>query len=298
MQIEIVKSERDVIVHFPKAEMWDDKLCFENDDDWKLALGEGVFFVKIPQEIDMLPGIKFSENFYKEKDGVDDGYKGFNKLAYQDSILGYSDRHDQVEQVQLEIALWEKYFIPELVIMLRKMNHLGLKVIENIFEKVGIEQKYWDVITGEASRGKALQYVIFNHYRPHKGRVGITKHKDSGYITVLYSPEPGLEAYTNERWIPINPEEGYFTINLGHSFEVLTANHTQKIIAVDHRVREIQKAENEADRFSFGTYIGPRFDMNLFQYENRKLIFFETFLEFQKWKAKQMGYEFHPKVKV
>lgn len=292
------KCVEDPVIFFPKAEIYNDALFFKNDIDYELALKEGVFFVKIPEDIDLYSGIKFCENFYKEKNNsVEDKYRGFNKLSYEDSILGYSDRHDQVEQVQLEISLWNKYFTKELEGLLRKMNKFSLLIVENIFEKVGIESKYWDVITGEASKDQALQYCIFNHYRPEADRVGITKHKDSGFITTLYSPEPGLEAFTHGAWSPINPEDGYFTINLGHSFEVLTEKQNMPVVAVEHRVREIKKTNNDPDRYSFGTYIGPRFDMNLFQYQNNKLVFYQTFIEFQKIKAREMGYEFHPKVK-
>jgi isopenicillin N synthase-like dioxygenase len=299
MSINIDGCMENSITTFPKSEICDGSLCFQSEIDYQNALKEGVFFVKIPKDIDVKPGIKFCENFYKKKDnGIDKEYKGFNQLSYNDSILGYSDRHDQVEQVQLEIPLWNKYFPQELSNLLFMMNKLGLLIVENIFEKVGITKKYWDVITGGASKSTALQYCIFNHYRSLKNRIGITKHKDSGFITVLYSPEPGLEALTDERWVSIYPEDGYFTINLGHSFEVLTGKQNLSIKAVEHRVKEIKKSSNEPDRYSFGTYIGPRFDMNLFQYDNGKLVFYKTFIEFQKIKAKEMGYEFHPKVKV
>jgi len=286
-------------MRFPKAYINNNTLMFNSEEDYKTALEEGVFFVKIPETMDVKPGIMFSQNFYKDKNNSsDDPYRGFNTLSYDDSILGYSDRHDQVEQVQLELSRWNKYFPSELDTLLKNMNKLGLLVVENIFRKLGIADKYWDVITGGAAKDTALQYCIFNHYRSKIQNIGITKHKDSGFITVLYSPEPGLEAFTQNQWVPIDPEPGYFTINLGHAFEVLTSKLPLRVQAVDHHVKQIVKNTNEPDRYSFGTYIGPRFDMNLYQYENNNLLFYQTFLEFQQLKAKQMGYEFHPKVKV
>ncbi len=286
-------------VRFPKATLIDGSLKFNSDNDYDFALSQGVFFLKIPESLDVKPGIKFSENFYKKKNNSsDDGYKGFKNLAYDDSILGYSDRHDQVEQIQLELGLWNKYFEKDLAELLGAMNKLSLQIVENIFARSGIDSKYWDVITGGASKSTALQYCIFNHYRTSIENVGITKHKDSGFITVLYSPEPGLEAYSEGQWVPIDPEPGYFTINLGHSFEVLTSKLDRPVVAVDHRVKQIIKPAGQPDRFSFGTYIGPRFDMNLFQYQDNNLVFYQTFLEFQQIKAREMGYEFHPKVKV
>ena len=146
-------------------------------------------------------------------------------------------------------------------------------------------------ITGNIGDDTGLQYCIFNHYRSNRDIMGFTAHKDSGFITTLYSIEPGLEAYKDGKWVPIDPIPSYFTVNLGHSLEILSAKMKNTVHAVYHRVRKTENAmQNMPDRFSIGSYIGPRFDMDLFQYqEDGELKFFQSFIDFQKAKAKEMS---------
>jgi hypothetical protein len=288
-------------ITFPKATIIDNKLIFDDAGGFFEAIKYGVFFVKIPNHLDMNPGQIFAKSFYKDKDNsVYNAYKGFRNEEFEGSILGYSDRNDQVEQIQLEIALWDKFFPEKLSNLLKEMNNISKLIVLHVFNEIGIQNSYLDKITGGLPNDNGLQYCIFNHYRSDVDQIGITGHQDSGFITVLYSVERGLEALIDENWVSINPENGYFTINLGHSFEILTKKMQKSVKAVFHRViKTTNKKDNKEDRFSFGTYIGPRFDMNLYQYyeDQKNLVFFKTFKDFQIEKAKQMNYEFHPRVK-
>jgi hypothetical protein len=62
-----------------------------------------------------------------------------------------------------------------------------------------------------------------------------------------------------------------------------------------HRVRPMAPRPDRRDRTSFGVYIGPHFDQDLNQYdENGNLTRYQSFMSFQRQKAAEMGYEFHP----
>ncbi|WP_201022437.1 2OG-Fe(II) oxygenase family protein [Pseudomonas aeruginosa] len=149
------------------------------------------------------------------------------------------------------------------------------------------------------SSNQALQYCIFNHFRADSAHpVGLTAHKDSGFTTLLYTTEPGLESLENGSWIPFDPMPGHFTLVLGHSFELLTEKSATPVQASYHRVRRMEPQERKADRFTFGSYIGPRWDQDLYQISGETVKPVQSFLEFQKRKAAEMGYEFHPKVET
>lgn len=60
----------------------------------------------------------------------------------------------------------------------------------------------------------------------------------------------------------------------------------------------MEPQERKADRFTFGSYIGPRWDQDLYQISGETVKPVQSFLEFQKRKAAEMGYEFHPKVET
>ncbi|MEW3673644.1 hypothetical protein QOZ77_31030, partial [Pseudomonas aeruginosa] len=85
---------------------------------------------------------------------------------------------------------------------------------------------------------------------------------------------------------------------LGHSFELLTEKSATPVQASYHRVRRMEPQERKADRFTFGSYIGPRWDQDLYQISGETVKPVQSFLEFQKRKAAEMGYEFHPKVET
>lgn len=283
----------------PKAEIVRDTLSFQTNSSIDEALETGVMFIKIPSGFNSQAIKKFATSYYLEKDGTEgDPYKGYAKESFKESILGYSSPNDQVELLQLELSLWKKYFPKPVFESLLLMNDVSKIVLKSIFHKIGASHEEIDLITGGMDNDKSLQYCIFNHYRSARNKIGFTAHKDSGFITTLYSIEPGLESYMEGRWVPIDPIPGYFTVNLGHSLEVLSSKMKKPIHAVYHHVRQTDNHTNNLpDRFSVGTYLGPRFDMDLYQYKaTGELVFFQTFLDFQIAKAKEMGFEFHPRV--
>jgi hypothetical protein len=294
-----MSKKLETLISYPRAELKNEKLIFESPEGFDEALKEGVFYIRIPEDFNYGAANKFATSYYLPKNGVDDEYKGFKDVEFKESILGYSSPNDQVELLQLEAKLWHKYLPDGITSMLNQMNNISKIILKEVCDMIGVKSKDLDKITGGIDQDNALQYCIFNHYRSTKDAIGFTAHKDSGFITTLYSIEPGLEAFKNGQWYPIDPIPGYFTINLGHSFEILSAKMSKPIHAVYHRVRKTENiSKNMPDRFSIGSYIGPRFDMDLYQYQHDgKLEFYQSFMDFQIAKAKEMNYEFHPNVK-
>ena len=284
--------------NYPLAQIVDSELVFDSDNGLQESFKEGVFYLKIPDNFDAKIAEIFARLYFQNKNGSElDKYKGYSNLSYDESILGHTKPNDQVEFLQLEAKLWSKYFPAEVAEFLHLMNEISKVILFKILDFYSLSKDDVIKVSGDIERNEALQYCIFNHYRSTKQTVGFTAHKDSGFITTLFSLEPGLETLKEGQWQPIDPIPGYFTINLGHSLEVLTAKTAHPIKAVYHRVRQTSNADqNQPDRFSIGSYIGPRFDMNLFQIENNQVNFYQTFMEFQQAKAKEMGYEFHPRV--
>lgn len=248
---------------FPKAELKDGKLVFECYDGLDTAIKEGIFFIKIPKDVNIKAGSKFCSNFYKNKDGsLDDSYRGFKEIIFNNSSFGYTQKHDQIEQIQLEMSLWEQYFPSDLTKLLCQINYTGEIIINEIFRHIGIPQADWKEITG-ASLTKGLTYSIFNHFRSEKPSDinGCKAHKDSGFVTLLCMEETGQEVFIDDRWLPVIPIPDHYVINIGLSFEILTKNLKMPVKAPYHRA-----VKTEHDRHTFGVYIGPRVDMNLYQY--------------------------------
>lgn len=286
---------------FPRAEMSKDAIEFVNFDGWDVARSRGAFYLKHPVGINFSPGIHLAKSYYLPRVGdSDDEYRGFREAELEQSKLGYSDpKNDQVEFLQIEALMWNKYFPEKVAQLLWQMNDLARTILFDLLRRVGVSQGDLPLIAGGLQDNNAFQYCIFNHYRSQKHQsLGFTAHKDSGFITVLYTAEAGLECFENERWVPLDPLDGHLTIVLGHSLEVLTANIRDPVSANYHRVRTTDNAaRRQAERFSFGVYVGPRMDQDLYQYDDdRALRSFQPFIDFQKAKAAEMNYEFHPRI--
>jgi len=253
--------------------------------------------------MDFRAGIDLAQKYYLDcRDDYDDPYRGFRNRRLDKSLMGYSHTgSDQDELLQIEAPLWVEYLPAAAADLLWSLNELSCTVLMELFVRAGVNPSHIDTIASGVSVNEALQYCIFNHYRSEVPEsIGLTAHKDSGFITTLYTTEPGLESLENGQWLAFDPLEGHFTVVLGHAFEVLTANFPQPIHASYHRVRGMEaRSASQDERFTFGVYIGPRWDQHLYQYDlDGQLVAKQSFLDFQKAKAKEMAYEFHPKVKT
>jgi hypothetical protein len=281
-----------------RAEIRDGSLHFETPDGWQDARTRGVFYLKAPSDVDYSAGVRFCESYHLERTGhADDPYRGFRAARLDGSVLGYSSAgNDQVERVQLELRLWERHLPAELPPILHGLNRLARTAVHGFFARCGVEPAHVAQVTGGMDTDEALQYCIFNNYASRTVAAdGFTPHKDSGFITIMYSTEPGLEALEDGRWVPVDPIPGYLTAINGHSLEVLTARMPRPAAASYHRVRPMAPRPGREDRTSFGVYIGPRFEQDLYQYdESGNLTRFQSFMSFQRQKAAEMGYEFHP----
>ncbi|ALK30870.1 2OG-Fe(II) oxygenase family protein [Burkholderia plantarii] len=285
----------------PVAYFHDRAVHFVEPDGFERTRTLGAFHLRHPDGFDFRAGIELAQKYYLPVgDGPDAAFRGYRSRSLSRSLLGYSQTgNDQDELLQIEAKLWDDYLPSAAATLLWRMNELNRGVLTDLFLRVGVSPADIDTIAGGMSKNEALQYCIFNHYRSEVAEpLGLTAHRDSGFITMLYTTEPGLESQQGQTWIPFDPMPGHFTIVLGHSFEILTQRLPDPVNASYHRVRRMATREaGVPDRFTFGVYIGPRWDQLLFQYDtDGKLSNVGTFLEFQRAKAAEMAYEFHPRV--
>ena len=270
------------------------ELIFDNQEKgFFTALNDGFFFLKISEGIDLTSADLFANNFYKDKEGVQtlDQFKGFkqytsDKLAEHEGY--YCREVDQTEQFFLEKRFWNDVYPEKLVDLAEKLKDLSIIILNNILLKLDIPKELWDKATGGCSHNIGMYHLTFNHFRPKKEARGLNIHKDSGWITILRSLEPGLEAYINEEWIPITPRSGYFIINFGCAFEILTKNMLQPVNAITHRVmKQLQSPFRKEDRFSYALFadssLNEEICEGLYEYKPKKGLVlkmnFKTFLD-------------------
>ncbi|WP_082080460.1 2OG-Fe(II) oxygenase family protein [Williamsia herbipolensis] len=291
-------SHDHLVLTLPAARVDGGKLQFESDDDSNRALRIGAFNLQIPADLDPGAGLEFCRSFYQPATDAADRQRGHREHGHPESKLGYEDRPDQVEQLQLENFLWSRYLPDRLTTVLRKLEQLTQTTLDGVFDAAGISKSDREVVTGGI--GGPLCYTTVNHYRAGlTDRAGIVEHSDSGFITTICTDQPGYEILHDGNWMPVRERAGHFIVNLGDAFEVLTANYADPVSAVYHRVPELRPdaAGRTPDRSSFTIYMGPRYDMDLYQYDaDGTLQMFQGFREFSVEKAGKLGYDFHSRI--
>ncbi|WP_338635818.1 2OG-Fe(II) oxygenase family protein [Spirobacillus cienkowskii] len=122
--------------------------------------------------------------------------------------------------------------------------------------------------------------LAFNHFRADKDTRGTKFHRDSGWVTVLRSTEPGLVALIDEQLYSINPKEDHFIINFGSSIEVLTQAMKTPVRANIHGVVQTVKKFQETNRTSYVVFLDSNLNGQIFRYESGNPITVQTVKEF------------------
>jgi len=286
-------SESTEHVRLPVAETRGGGVEFDRPDGAAEALRAGAFLLRMPDDLDPAPGLDLCRRFYLPP-VPGDRYRGHREHGHPASKLGYEDRPDQVEQLQIEAHLWQRYFPEEVTSLLERMEEITGTALHALLSAAGVPAGDADEALGGHHGG--LCYTTVNHYRGDLDRrVGIVEHTDSGYITLFHADQPGFEVLDNGRWTPIELPERHFVVNLGDAFDVLTRHLPHPGTAVLHRVAAA--GPGQPDRSSFTIYMGPSYDMVLRQYtSDGELVDYQSFRDFSVAKAARMGYQFHDRI--
>jgi hypothetical protein len=286
-------------IFLPVAQVTDGGLEFEGPQELDTAFSIGAFLVPLPWDWDLEPGLELCRNYYKPRRFEDDRYRGHKQEEHSDSSLGYADRPDQVEQLQLESIHWGKYFPGPVTALLRKIQKLTEEILFSSFALSGVRDQDLPLITGGLREGTGWIHSTVNHFRAEfEDREGIVQHTDSGFVTVIYADRSGLEVYHDDRWQLVCYSPEHFIVNFGHSASILTQNLARPMTAVLHRVPPTKADGDTAqDRSSFTVFMGPRYDMSVYRYTSGGILEeYMGFRDFSVQKANDQGYEFHPRL--
>lgn len=246
-----------------------DQLVFDRPAGFGKALEQGFFLAEIPSDIDTTPGDLFSSHFHEPKCGdVLDEFRGYREVRVPGEYQGYFDReHDQWENFYLEKKNWS--FIPVSVKALgEKMAALGITILRNVFQYIGINRDEWPTVSGGLSEGLGHQMLAFNHFRANKRVRGCKFHRDSGWVTILRSTEPGLLALISGKIGAINPLPHYFIVNFGSSMEILTERLACPVRANIHGVVSTERRLTQKNRTSYTMFLDSALEGNIYRYEH------------------------------
>lgn len=256
-------------IQLEHAHLDGEQLLFDSAEGFDRALAQGFFLLRIPEALDTEPGDRFAAHFYQDRAGDElDRYRGFREIDVPGTYQGYFDReHDQWENFYIEQANWA--LLPADVAELgRGMTELGIAVLRAVFRRLGIPAELWSQVSSGLSEHRGHQMLAFNHFRSQKTTRGCKFHRDSGWVTVLRSVDPGLLGLIEGRLGSINPERGYFIVNFGSSLEVLTADLPTPVRANIHGVVGTERAAGQPDRISYVTFLDSNLDGTIYRITN------------------------------
>jgi hypothetical protein len=269
--------------HMHKAAIVNNELIFNDSRYFDDVLRTGFFLLEIPPDLNVDSADSFANNFFREKSGdADDKYKGYKNVIIPGDYQGYFDRpNDQWKNFYIEKNNWKQFLSEDVIESGTKMAQLGINIIGSMLRKLSIPSLCWDKVTGGLTENKGHQMLAFNHFRFEKPMRGTKLHRDSGWVTVLRSTEPGLIGFIDGTLYSINPEPGYFIINFGSSFEVLTEKLPAPVRANIHGVvRTLQKPHRLSGRTSYVIFLDSDLSSNIYRYQNNEVVPIQTMKEF------------------
>ena len=236
------------------AHIDDGVLAFESSSARDRALADGVFFMEIPDHLDVTAGDEFAGQFHLGSSAEPYGrFRGLGPDEFGDPLLGFHQRVNQIEQFLLERRFWARHFPTEIAKLGEDLTVLSRRILRGVLHHVGIPSVDWMRATGGCSDAAGSYHLTFNHYRPTLDEIGLNSHKDDGFITVLRTTSPGLEVNRDNAWEAVPADVAHFVVNFGLSMELLTAACDAPVAAIMHRV-----AQQDADRSSFGHFSSSR----------------------------------------
>ncbi|MFD9904553.1 2OG-Fe(II) oxygenase family protein [Streptomyces sp. NPDC059063] len=198
----------------------------------------------------MAAGDAFARQFYEGPAATPYGrFRDIGSDQFGDPLLGFHQRVNQIEQFLLERRFWSAGYPAEIAALGEALTRLARAVLCSVLTHVGIPERDWRRATGGCSRAEGSYHLTFNHYRPAREEIGLSSHKDDGFLTILRTTAPGLEVSREDHWETVPADPGCFIVNFGLSMEILTASSRMPVAAIMHRV-----ARQQDDRSSFGHF--------------------------------------------
>ncbi|WOX15318.1 2OG-Fe(II) oxygenase family protein [Streptomyces sp. N50] len=230
-------------------------LVFDTVGGLTRAVRDGCFLLAVPADLDLTPGVRLCREFYRpvgDGDPATAGYRGF-----RDRDVYFDREHFQTEHILTDGPARTGRFPAELTGMTDHMHALALLVLRAVLTETGIAPDLWNRVTAGTVDGRGTHWFAASHYRPEREQPGCAPHQDTGFVTVLYIDQEGLEARVGDEWVSVDPVPGHFLVNFGAAFELLTSELPRPVTAVLHQVRRTRPSPGGEDRFSFAAFVNP-----------------------------------------
>ena len=245
---------------FPVASISNEsRLVFPSPKDLDRAWDLGIFYLKIPDNLD-LDGAR---RFGGELIAPDSPYRKVPKYGVLEGFIALEN--NQQTKLALRRHHWDQHYPAAIAEFGRQLDQIGITILHEVFRQSGIPQTVWPLASGGYSAGAGTAFLNFVHYDTRNPDQGLRPHTDYGFITILDITAPGLQIKVNGtiKDVPVLP--GHLAIHFGEALNFITLHSDRTVCAVEHQV--LSQKSKDPVRHSIVYFANPDLDGMLYQFD-------------------------------
>ena len=235
------------------------QLFFLTPEDFEIAWSLGLFYLKIPDELDL----ESARQFGKELIVPSSPYRQVPQYGELEGFIRLVN--NQQTKLALRRERWVQHYPAYIAAFGRQLDAIGIAIIRAVLRQSGIPEALWDRTSGGYVSGGGDAFLNFVHYDTRTSDWGLRPHTDYGFVTILDASAPGLQIEKNGEFedVPILP--GHLIINFGEALHFITAHSDRMVSAVTHRV--VSQQFSDPVRHSIVYFANPDLDGMLRQFD-------------------------------
>ena len=213
------------------------RLIFKTSQDQDLAWELGVFYLKVPDWLDLEEARHFGRDIL-------DSESPYRNIPQYGELEGFiALENNQQTKLALRRHRWDDHYPAEIAQFGRQLDDIGRVVIREVFRKSGIPEHLWTDASGGYSSGQGTAFLNFVHYDTSQSDLGLRSHTDYGFVTILDATSPGLQIELYGQFHNVPVLDAHLVINFGEALNFITQHSNRSVTAIVHRVTS-QAASN------------------------------------------------------
>lgn len=237
----------------------DRRLVFESSQDLDRAWELGIFYLKVPEALDL----ETAREFGRELAEPGSRYRNIPKYGDFEGFIALEN--NQQTKVALRRHHWDQHYPDYIAEFGRQLDEIGVIVISEVLREAGIPESCWSQASGGYSAGAGTAFLNFVHYDTTHPNQGLRPHTDYGFVTILDITAPGLQIQVDGEFVDVPVKPGHLAIHFGEALSFITCYSRRQVGAVVHRV--VSQKPKDPLRHGIVYFANPDLDGMLWQFD-------------------------------